>query len=168
MLNARQIVSLITPAIFLLFSASFLVAWLVDRERKRILLFSVSLLLYGAAAVYQIMGIPADFGLSAMISASIYVVSSSFLVEGILRRIGKRYHQLLHVLFFITIRTGIYFYYYVDRSLKTRIYILNFGIGAFFVVTAMRVLDLRSGKLPDRILFGSFGRSRCSSSVGRC
>ena len=154
--SARQIVSLIAPAIFLLFSLSFLVAWLIDRERRHILLFSSALLFYGVAAVSQIMGIPSDSGLNAIVSAAIYVVSSSLLVEGILRRSGRRYHISVHVLFFMAVVGGIYYYYYIDRSLIVRIYILNFGIGALFVATAARIFDLRSGRMPDRILFWVF------------
>jgi diguanylate cyclase (GGDEF)-like protein len=156
MLNARQIVSLIAPAIFLLFSMSFLIAWLIDRGRRHILLFSLALLLYGVAAVSQIMDIPSDTGLNAMVSAAIYVISSSLLVEGILRRIGRHYHILIHGLFFAAIVGAIYYYYYIDRSLVTRIYVLNFGIGALFVATATRMLELRFGRLPDRIFFWIF------------
>ena len=156
MLSAGRIVSLIAPAIFLLFSMSFLAAWLVDRKRRHILLLSLALFLYCAGAMSQIIGVPSDTGLNAIVSAAIYAISSSILVEGILRRIGRRHHVLLHILFLAGIVGGIYYYFYVDRNLVARIYILNFGIGALFMLTAVRILDLRSGKLPDRILFWIF------------
>jgi diguanylate cyclase (GGDEF)-like protein len=48
---------------------------------------------------------------------------------------------------------GIAYFFYVDRQLITRIYLLNFGFGLICLATSWRLRSLRLGQTAERILF---------------
>src|SRR5690606_15133575 len=54
-------------------------------------------------------------------------------------------------LFFVV--GGIAYYFYVERNLFVRIYILNFGIGLIFLFTLWQLHMLRRGSVPEKMLF---------------
>lgn len=48
---------------------------------------------------------------------------------------------------------GIAYFFYIDRQLITRIYLLNFGIGVICLASTLRLRGLRYGKAAERVLF---------------
>lgn len=48
---------------------------------------------------------------------------------------------------------GIAYFYYIERNLILRIYILNFGYGAVFFYTLLKLHQLRKGNITEQFLF---------------
>lgn len=170
-----RLVLLLGPTILLVFSASFLLAWTLDRRLKHLLLFGLSCLFFCFGSLSQMLQIPPGAGPNAMVSAFIYTVSVLCFTEGLLWRAGKRTSFAEKAAVTLLIVGGIAFFYYVERSLLVRIYILNFGYGLICLVTAWRLRVMCRGRLTERVLFWAlvafalhFLPSRLATSSMRC
>lgn len=144
---------LIGPSILLVFAASFFVAWTFDRARRHLLLFGAAGILFCLGTLSQVLWVPPDAGLNAVVSAFIYTASVLVFREGLLMRCGLRTPLWADLAAAILIVGGIAYFYYVDCNLLVRVYILQFGYGAICFWTAWRVRILRLGRLTERILF---------------
>lgn len=148
-----RLVLLLGPTILLVFSASFLLAWTLDRRLKHLLLFGLSCLFFCFGSLSQMLQIPPGAGPNAIVSAFIYTVSVLCFTEGLLWRAGKRTSFAEKAAVTLLIVGGIAFFCYVERSLLVRIYILNFGYGLICLVTAWRLRVMCRGRLTERVLF---------------
>ncbi|MDW9970725.1 diguanylate cyclase [Sinorhizobium meliloti] len=144
---------LIGPTILLLFAATFVWIWMIDRRRKHLLYYGGGALLFCIGAMSQIFAIPEGAGPNAVVSAFIYVSSVLVLCDGLLRRSGRGLHWAEYVASIILIVGGIAYFFYIDRQLITRIYLLNFGIGVICLASTLRLRGLRYGKAAERVLF---------------
>lgn len=145
--------ALIGPAILLVFAASFAAVWARDRQHRHLLFLGAACLLFCAGALSQVLAIPDGDGVNAVTSALLYTVSVLLLGDGLLRRSGARLPRVSYLIVPVLIVGGIAYFYYVDRRLIVRIYLLNFGYGLIFLATAWRLRQLRVGRLPEQILF---------------
>jgi diguanylate cyclase (GGDEF)-like protein len=145
--------ALIGPAILLVFAVSFAAVWARDRRHQHLLFLGAACLLFCAGALSQILAIPDGDGVNAVTSALIYTVSVLLLSDGLLRRSGARLPWVSYLIVPLLIVGGIAYFYYIDRRLIVRIYLLNFGYGLIFLATAWRLRQLRIGRLSERILF---------------
>lgn len=75
------------------------------------------------------------------------------LSDGLLRRSGKRLPILGYLAGLVSVVVSIAYFYYIDRQLLVRIYILNFGLGLILSGTAWKLRYLRSGRTSERFLF---------------
>ncbi|APF39501.1 GGDEF domain-containing protein (plasmid) [Chelatococcus daeguensis] len=148
-----RLVLLVGPTILLVFAASFVLAWTFDRRRRHLLVFGASCLLFCLGTLSQILQIPPGAGPNAVVSAFIYTASVLAFTEGLLARTGKRTSLAEKAAITLLIVGGIAYFYYVDRDLLVRIYILNFGYGLICLATAWRLRDMRKGRLTERVLF---------------
>lgn len=137
----------------LLFSLSFLGAWLLERTRSHLLLFAFSYLCVGLAALGQVTFWPHDIGLNTVVSITLYCLGVLLLGEGVLRRSGRKLARALPVLIAGLVFVGIVYFFYVDRSLVARAYILNFGLGTILLIIAWQARFLRFGQGTDRAMF---------------
>lgn len=148
--------ALISPATFAIFAAGFLCAWLFDGKRVHLLVLAVSIALFSVAAACQILSIPRDGGLNAMISGALYTASILTAMEGVLRRHGRTIGWWLPAIGLATIMVLLWYFYYVTPSLIVRIYVQNFGYGLMLLYAALRLADQRVGKPIDRAVFWAF------------
>lgn len=144
---------LIGPAILLVFAASFVGIWIRDRRLRYLLFFSAACLLFCLGTLSQILGMPAGHGPNAVVSSFLYTLSVALLNDGLLRRSGQRLNLGSYLAILVLICGGIAYFFYVDRQLLVRIYILNFGYGLICLVTAWRLRALRSGMFAEKVLF---------------
>ncbi|ASP76427.1 GGDEF domain-containing protein (plasmid) [Sinorhizobium meliloti] len=145
--------ALIGPAILVLFAAAFVWIWAKDRRSVHLLFYGAAAFMFCLGALSQILAIPQPVGANAVISALIYTLSVLLLCDGMLRRSGKYLRWLEYAACTMIIVSGIAYFYYVERQLIVRIYLLNFGFGLVCLATAWRLRNLRIGKPPERILF---------------
>jgi diguanylate cyclase (GGDEF)-like protein len=145
--------ALIGPAILLVFAVSFAAVWAKDRRHRQLLFLGAAGLLFCAGAMSQILALPDGDGINAVTSALIYTVSVLLLSDGLLRRSGARLPRFSYLIVPAVIVGGIAYFYYVDRRLIVRIYLLNFGFGLIFLVTTWCLRQLRTGRLSEQILF---------------
>jgi len=144
---------LIGPAILLVFAASFVAIWLRDRRLQYLLFFCAACLFFCLGTLSQILAVPDGHGPNAMASSFLYTLSVLLLNDGLLRRSGQRLSMVGYLAILALICGGIAFFFYVDRQLIVRIYILNFGYGLICLATAWRLRQLRAGMFAEKVLF---------------
>lgn len=141
------------PAFLLIFSLVFFSVWLLERGRIYLALLGIAFLLFSLAAFVQVAHLPADYGQNAVLSATLYTSATLCFSHGVLLRSGRHLSARFHALFFIVIISGITYYYYGEKNLFYRIYIINLGMGAIFLATAYQGRFLLRGRTVDKVLF---------------
>ncbi|MFT0875379.1 GGDEF domain-containing protein [Rhodopseudomonas sp. G2_2311] len=149
----RVTLSLIGPGIIGVFGLAFLAAWSYDRRRPYLALLAAACALFALGATSQILYWPRDTGLNAMVSGALYTCAVIAAVEGVLIRSGRALGWWIDVVIFAAFSLALYYFFYVDRNLLARIYVQNFGYGLLLCVAALRLAQLRHGRVVDRILF---------------
>lgn len=153
-MNPNLALTLIGPMISMIFGAAFFIAsGYMSGNRRSFRFVAMAFLGVGLAAMSQILRVPEDMGHNAVASAALYTVGALALCEGLLRRSGQRFGATAHVLVVACVVGSIYFFYYIDRSLTVRIFILNFGLGALLLATTARLRVLRRGRSVDRLVW---------------
>ncbi|WP_249126647.1 GGDEF domain-containing protein [Brucella oryzae] len=106
----------------------------------------------GIAMLSQLAFVPGDVGLNTLVSATLYVAGTLAGGRGILLRSDMDISWLFVAISFALIIGGIGYFFYIDRNLVARVYILNFGMAAMILVFAWRLRRLAKGALIDRLL----------------
>lgn len=142
------------PPVFLcLFALVFFGVWLAEQERPHLALFGSAFLLITLGLLSQILFLPADIGLNAVVSAMFYVSGALAFSQAVFMRSGKHLSYRLCLLFFLTIIGGTIYYFYIERNLYYRIYIINLGMGVIFLIAAYQARFLLRGNVGDKLLF---------------
>lgn len=147
---------LVGPTILLVFMVFFILVWLLEKQRQYLLFFIAANFLFCTASLSQILYIPHSDGANAVISAFFYTLSLLLLCDGLLRRSEQKLSAFYYISALSFIVGGISYFYYLYEQLIIRIYILNFGIGIIFVLTAWRLRHLSRGKLAEKVFFWIF------------
>ncbi|MBA8904654.1 sensor domain-containing diguanylate cyclase [Aminobacter ciceronei] len=140
----------IPSVLLLLFAATFLCIWLLDRRNRHLLLFALAFLTISAATVVQFALWPADVGYNTIACAVLYSAAPLFLVQGVLMRSGKSMARAEQALWFDGIVAILTFFYYVHNDLAVRVYALNFGMGGILLSGAWKLRHLVLGNVVDR------------------
>lgn len=141
------------PAFSLIVAAAFFGIWLYERHRSYILLFAAAFLLFAAASLSQMLRIPPDFGHNAVASAAAYALSIICLMQGVMTRLKVRGGAPVLLALGAIIVFLIYYFYYVERNLVTRIYIQNFGSGIMCLFAVAKIASASRTRTIDRIIF---------------
>lgn len=144
---------MIGPTILVVFALCFLFAWSRERKQNYPLFFGSSCLMFSLGTSSQIFAVPPGIGSNAVVSAFLYTLSVLLLSDGLLRRSGKRLGKVEYLFSLLLVLGGIAYFFYVDRQLLVRIYILNFGLGLILLTTSWTLRDLRFGRPSERSLF---------------
>ncbi len=143
------------PMVSMIVAGAFFLSWLYHRRYSYMLYFSGAFLSYSIAALMQMLNMPGDWGLNALISSAIYTVCILFMVKGALVRCKKDgYYNVFYILSVLVVCLTWYFYY-VHQSIVMRIYVQNFGYGLMLLLAAARIGYRRRHRAIDRILFWS-------------
>jgi diguanylate cyclase (GGDEF)-like protein len=140
------------PAFALIVATTFFCAWLYQRQRGYVLLFAIAFLSFALGSLSQMLRIPYDYGSNTMVSAILYAFAILCLVEGIMLRRGVQGVDVVLIGLAGSITVLLYYFYYVDRDLVTRIYIGNFGYGLMLVYASFRLARLSNRKTIDRLI----------------
>lgn len=145
--------AMIIPGIVVVFGVAFLCAWLIDRKRTYLLLLAVASFASGLGSTSQILGLPSADGPNALVSGFFYTAAALTAAQGMLLRSEKA----LPVVVLVGVLAGfcflLWYFYYVDRSLITRVYIMNFGGGLILLIAALRLRHLAAGRITDKVMF---------------
>ncbi|HEY0307369.1 MAG TPA: GGDEF domain-containing protein [Acidobacteriaceae bacterium] len=145
------------PAISALFAVTFLLIWNRWRELRYLLWFAFAFALFSTAVLSQILGAPPDAGLNAVVSCVLYTLAALFFVQACLMKLSIQSSYILNILnavVSILIVTGIIYFFYVDRNLRARVYVLNLGLGLLLLITALKLVS-SAKKTMDRVLSGA-------------
>lgn len=151
--TTRITLTLIGPATLAVFGSAFVGAWAIERKRHYLLYLAVACALFIIGACVQIVYWPRDPGLNAVISCAFHNAAVLLASEGLLRRAGKRMGLGTGLAAGTAILGLVWYFYYVDRNLLARIYVMNFGYGAILLWTTWRLRNMWSKRLVDRALF---------------
>lgn len=127
------------PIIALFFAVLYFSAWLYRRVRIYLLGLAFGFLFYACAALLQMLHVPPDAGLNAVLSGACYTLCVFLLVKGIEGRFGDTRREVFSLAMAITVMVLTIYFYYFDRSLLSRIYAQNFGYGLICTVAALRL-----------------------------
>ena len=144
---------LIGPGTLIVFGLGFLWVWLIERRRHYLLLLASACVLFSMGALTQIFYVPSDTGLNAIFSNAFYTSAVLLAAEGLLRRSGKRFGLVPHIVLLAGFTLLIWYFFYVERNLVARVYIQNFGFGLILLVTAIRLAGPARARAVDRTLF---------------
>lgn len=145
--------ALIRPGIFLLFGGVFLWAWSVERKRTWLLYIAVACIMLCLAILAHFFLFPGRSEPKAVASGFLYTIAVLAACEGLLLRGAKGLGWSFMAVTLFLMTALLWYFAYPAPSLWARIYIQNFGYGALLLYVAFRLMGLRHGKVPDRVLF---------------
>lgn len=151
-----RLLTLTGPSVALLLAFTFFLLWRYKINDSYLLHLVSALALFAVAMFMQILHIPADYGINALMTALMYCLAMILFCQGILVRIGKNTPYKLQTFLSIVIVIGLYYFYYMDKNLVARIYILNFGCGLILMCALPAAHVLKQGKSINKVLFWSF------------
>ena len=143
----------IPSALLLLFAVTFFCVWLIERQRRHLMLFALSFLSFAVATFVQLALWPSDIGYNSVVTSVLYSAGPLLLVEGVLARSGKSMPLVEHAVWFAGIVGALYYFYYVDNDLQVRVYVLNLGMAFIFLSGVWKIRRLVRGGMLDRAVF---------------
>jgi diguanylate cyclase (GGDEF)-like protein len=145
--------SLIAPALLLIFGLTFFAIWFSFHRRRFLLHLAAGCVAFAAGAMSQVLYLPRDTGLNALVSGALYTAAVCLVVQGVLERARVRLPWAVLGLYAAVIMSAIWYFFYVDRNLLVRVYVLNAGFGLLFCLAALRVRQSSRQRPIDRVLF---------------
>ncbi len=155
-MSGNQLIAFLSPTIGIVFTAFLLPLWLNNRSRSYILYFVVAFVLYTLATSSQLFLVPGDTGRTAPVTSILYLACIVLLTEGCVTRRNRDPSYRLTAAICGASLIGVCYYYFVDRNLTARIYILSTGCGLLFAIAAYRLRPSRDGSLADKAIFWIF------------
>lgn len=152
-MNGVRLFTLLNPTIGLIFAAVFFATWLSQRTRTYILVIALATFCYALATGVQVFMLPRDVGANTMLSTFLYLSSLCLFIHGVLTRARVRTSHLLLGSIAATIFILHFYFFYIDRSLVTRIYVMHVGAGLLLGYAAFGLSRARSRRMVDRLLF---------------
>lgn len=149
----RVILASIVPGVFSVFGVAFLCAWLLDRNRIYLVLLAISCVTFALAEITQILGWPVAEGPNILVAGFLYTVAALASAQGMLLRSDRALPLVVVVAVIAVACLLLWYFYYVDRSLLIRVYIMNFGCGLIMLTAALRLRSLLAGRITDKVLF---------------
>ncbi|MGE8357970.1 MAG: GGDEF domain-containing protein, partial [Microvirgula sp.] len=155
-LSTLQILMLGAPGIALLFASGFLFAWHTLRSERHLLCLAGSYALFAGGMSMQILALPGDLSLNAMLSVTLYTLSALLLADGALRRAGRHLPLPLAVLMLAGMIGATYVLCYVAPDLTRRVRLHNLGFFILFLLTALQLYPASRRRRIDRVVFWVF------------
>ncbi|MGS1096209.1 diguanylate cyclase [Aquamicrobium terrae] len=151
--TVRMTLTLIGPGTLAVFGCVFAAAWAIDRKRPYLLLLAGACALFVVGACVQIVYWPRTPGANALVSCIFYTSAVLLTAEGLLKRSGRRLGLGWGLAAGAVIVGLVWYFYYVDRNLLARVYVMNFGYGLILLWATVRLRHLWRARFVDRALF---------------
>lgn len=151
-MNSGFLISLLNPAISIVFASTFFVLWLYQRHR---LYLTVLTLAYSASAfgfLFQNFTLPIGQAPTKFLSGICFTIAVVALCCAILSRSRRKIPVLGFGAFAIGGLASFSFFLFVEPSLTWRIYSLNFGFGGICLLLAAEMHAVRSKGPAERII----------------
>lgn len=141
----------VPSALLALFALTFLFIWWLECRRS-LLLFALAFGALGLAIFSQVARLPADGGLNTLLSAALYLGGVWAFGAAVLARSGRRLPWRLPATALLVVLGLLGYFYYGDRDLTVRVYLLNSSMGALLLYVAWCARFLRQGGRRDRAM----------------
>ena len=145
--------ALLAPLRSLVFGAAFFGLWLWQRRLRYLVYLSASFMLFTVGTCVQTVGIPRDIAWNFMVSAVVYTASLMALLNGCYERVRLKPRYAVRLSVVAMVLVGIAYFCFADPSLRARLYVMNFGLGALTLVDAV-YLGRAAKKKMDWIVAG--------------
>ena len=155
-MTAGQYYALSLPLCTTVLALGCLACWRWRPVQRDALWMAGCFVLFSLGLAGQIAAIPAAFDDSAVVSAVLYHAAAWCLAEAMAQRFGVAAARLPQALVGGAALAALTYYAYGDYQLYTRVYILNFGLGAQLAVGTWRLWRLRPAQRLERALWGLF------------
>ncbi|NIX77759.1 GGDEF domain-containing protein [Microvirga terricola] len=155
-MSGNQLMTIASPVIGTIFTILLLALWRYQRTYTYILYLAGGLTLNTLATGLQLFFIPGEPGSNTTTTAVFYLFGIALLIEGCLKRQNRSLNFSQTAIILTATLVAFCYYFYVDRSLSARIYILSFGCGALLAIGAYRLRPSRDSRLIDKIIFWIF------------
>lgn len=110
--------------------------------------------MYASGILTQLL-IPLGSGLNTMISAALYTGGALAFGQGVMRRSERQLPLPFQVFAFVLLVSAIGYFFFIDPDLTLRVYVLNFGLAAIFLLIARQARFLLRSNPVDRLLFAT-------------
>lgn len=144
---------LLSPILIFTFALTLGGLWLADRRRTHLLALAAGFGGFATAILIQVVQLPPQPAFSVVASAICYVGGATLIALGIAGRAGRTGIPPPLVVLPLLIVAGLAWFSYIDNQLLVRIYVLNFGFGAIFLLGTWYARGLATGSFADRVLF---------------
>lgn len=148
-----QALTLGGPAVTLVLAASFFVLARINQRAVYLRSVGLSFVLASLGAIGQILRVPADINLNAVITGALYVGCVLALVNGLIQRLDKKLDSYTTISAFVLIVGGLWYYSYIEYDLRLRIYILNVGCSLVLLRALIGLGPLFGSKGTDKWLY---------------
>ena len=155
-MTAGQYYALSLPLCTIVLALGCLACWRWRPAQRDALWMAGCFALFSLGLTGQIAAIPAAFDDSAVLSAVLYHAAAWCLAEAMAQRFGVAAARLPQALVGGAALAALIYYAYGDYQLYTRVYILNFGLGAQLALGTWRLWRLRPAQRLERALWGLF------------
>lgn len=149
----RTTLTLIGPGTLAVFGCAFVGAWSIERKRSYLLYLAAACGLFVVGSCIQILYWPPDPGLNAVVSCAFYTTAVLVAAEGLLKRSGQHMPRGAGFVAGAVIIGLVWYFYYMDRNLLVRVYVMNFGYGLILLWTTWRLRHLWATRSVDKALF---------------
>ncbi len=149
--------SLINPAVSLIFAGCFLVVWRQLRS-QHLLAFGVSFALYAVAVAIQVLSPPSDAVWTTLVAAPFYIGSTMLIACGLLWRAHVKSTTALAACSGVAIVefSLLAYFHFAVPDLTARIYVHNIGAALIFGIALAQLGGLRRGSVADRAIYWVF------------
>ncbi|MCJ8141598.1 GGDEF domain-containing protein [Ancylobacter sp. A5.8] len=148
-----KLFTLLNPSIGLVFTLVFVLLWLNQKPRVYILLMGGACFAFSLAMLVQIFQIPPDVGANTLLANVLYLASLGLFTESVSRRVGVRGSYIGSLVISAGIFLSIFYFFYIDRDLHTRIFIVSAGFCIFLCYAALRMRLAGRTQPIDRVMF---------------
>lgn len=136
-----------------MFAVTFFCVWLIERQRRHLMLFALAFLVFAIATFIQLALWPSDIGFNIVVTSVLYSAGPLLMVEGVLARSGRSIPLVEHAAWFTGIVGTLCYFYYVDNDLQIRVYVLHLGMAFIFLSGVWKIRRLVRGCVLDRAVF---------------
>ena len=148
-----KLFTLLNPSIGLIFTLVFVLLWLNQRHRVYILLMGGACFAFSLAMLVQIFQIPPDVGANTLLANVLYLGSLGLFTESVSRRVGVRGSYVGSLVISAGIFLSVFYFFYIDRDLHTRIFVVSTGFCIFLCYAALRMRLAGRTQPIDRVIF---------------
>jgi len=145
--------ALIQPIVLFMFAAVIGGLWAWRRHNTAVAALAAGFALFGAGLLVQVGRLPVTNAGVAFSSATLYCAGTLALSQGFLLRAGQRAGRGLLVAMAATLLMTVWYFAEIHDDLVTRVYVINFGLGAMLLVTAWLSRGMATGTTTDKAMF---------------
>lgn len=143
----------IPSVLIMFFSVTFAGIWLLEKQRRHMLIYSLSFFCFACGLVVQVVPIPADKASSVILSSILYLSGALLLSEGVLLRSNQKYNRVTGGIFFISAMTLVVYLISLDSNFFYLAAVVNFSIGVIILCGCWQARFLWRGNKIERMFF---------------